>query len=958
MRKFISILISLSLFTGICHGKAFDIFLNEIPVIEEDAKEKNITYIVELEDSFRNPSSPMLFSVSQNTDAKAVMTSLCNDNDTIKPGFVYSEFINGFSVTADEADLEKILNTPGVKAAYESAKFSIIEPMVEDAADITEVTYLHEADGGGYTGAGEVIAIIDSEFDTDHEFFAGIPENPRFSQDDISRIVEQNTTLSGMDASKLYLSEKIPFAYDYGESDYTMYGSAFHGSHVAGIAAGKNASPNGNEPLSGIAPDAQLIMMKISDANGEINMDTVLKALNDAIILGADCVNLSLGIDYSSPSTYPLLSQAISLARSRGITVCCAAGNSDRGYQKTINDIQYKSPVYADMPDYGSIGVPSAFHDAIAVGSTDKNDTVSYYTSWGVSETLELKPDISVTGRYIKSSNSTGGYVLLSGTSMAAPHMTGITALMSQYLKTTKLNYTAANKVTLIENLLMSTADVIKSGDIPVSPRRQGAGRANVRKATETKVVLKGVDGRTKMSLGDNLSNELNISFKAVNMSDTDITFTPSLDLMCDNASNGIISASQIHITPVSDTLPDTVTAKANGETNVSFTVTIDPEFIANHRKIFKNGFFIDGFLYLTHESEPSLSIPFTGFFGDRNLQSVFDKSIYDEGGSVLRLNNTGGTYLFSYITVKNKQQAVILGCDASKSTPAVYDKKFIAISPNGDGYCDYLGFSIQFARMAERFGFKILNSDSLPISNLGTINTLVNKYYSYSNNISFTNIKEGDYALSVTGTLNGGSAEESPHTLLLPFTVDKTVPQIKWAALSGNTITVSASDNHLIQAIGVTYKNVDGTAKTALAYPDLSDKNRGDTITMSVELENPDPDSIVVACFDYAYNYTETNYSDIYTATIADNTLSYRISENSASTGGEVIFAFYTSTDKLVCIKSDSIPAPYPVAEGKLEITDDISSAQYCKIFIWNSLGGAVPLIPAESVKKFTVNP
>ena len=255
----------------------------------------------------------------------------------------------------------------------------------------------------GYRGEGMVIAVIDSEFDVYHEMFA-LSEStvPKLTEEDIQRII----TKEGLNCSQAiidggmnpYISEKIPFAFDYssGTTDTRNYEST-HGTHVAGIIGANNV--NGLEKgFDGIAPEAQLILMKAAGSDGGFYNDVVALAYDDAIKLGADVVNCSFGGD--SGYIYGGLSymEQIPFELTKNIynsqiDLSAAAGNAGRTGAKSVYDTLYgiKNPL-AEVPDYGMAGIPSIFPHNISVANahgideykltlSDENESIFIYTN-------------------------------------------------------------------------------------------------------------------------------------------------------------------------------------------------------------------------------------------------------------------------------------------------------------------------------------------------------------------------------------------------------------------------------------------------------------------------------------------------------------------------------------------------------------------------------------------------
>lgn len=134
----------------------------------------------------------------------------------------------------------------------------------------------------------------------------------------------------------------------------------------------------------------------------------------------------------------------------------------------------------------------------------DANDPSSF-SSWGPAPDLTLKPEIAAPGGNIRSSVIGGGYDTMSGTSMATPHMAGMGALVRQYLMEDREITDSDELHGLTDTLLMSTAvPTIDDEGNEYSPRKQGAGIANVYNAVTTKayITVPGSD-RPKIEMGE-----------------------------------------------------------------------------------------------------------------------------------------------------------------------------------------------------------------------------------------------------------------------------------------------------------------------------------------------------------------------------------------------------------------------------------------------------------------------
>lgn len=175
-----------------------------------------------------------------------------------------------------------------------------------------------------------------------------------------------------------------------------------HGTHVAGIiAAGYN--PNG---LRGVAPDVELYAVKVLDKEGNGYHSTIIKGIEWAIEQKIDIINLSVGGTESSEFLEAVINKA---NNEYGIIMVAAAGNNG-----------------AHLAQGNTVEFPASYQSVIAVGATDTNDNRGQFSAHG--DTLEL----TAPGVRVKSTYLNNGYETRDGTSMAAPFVTGMLALLKQ----------------------------------------------------------------------------------------------------------------------------------------------------------------------------------------------------------------------------------------------------------------------------------------------------------------------------------------------------------------------------------------------------------------------------------------------------------------------------------------------------------------------------------------------
>jgi serine protease AprX len=313
----------------------------------------------------------------------------------------------------------------------------------------------------GYDGAGIGVAVIDSGVAFSHDDFNSDGGSPR-----VDRFV------------------------DFVNGQTTAYDDYGHGTHVAGIVAGNGFDSNGAR--SGIAPAARLIVLKVLDGSGRGRISDVIAALDYVVAhkdaLNIRIVNLSVATGvYESYHVDPLTLAAERVVKS-GVVVVAAAGNSGRDSQGRVRHGGVTAP--GNAPWVLTVGASSH------MGTIDRaDDTIAQFSSRGPTAIdYGAKPDIVAPGVGIESLSDPSSalystraayllpgavsttylpYLSLSGTSMAAPVVSGTVALMLQANPSLTPNEVKA--------ILQYTAQVYADYD----PLTQGAGFLNAKGAVE-----------------------------------------------------------------------------------------------------------------------------------------------------------------------------------------------------------------------------------------------------------------------------------------------------------------------------------------------------------------------------------------------------------------------------------------------------------------------------------------
>ena len=321
---------------------------------------------------------------------------------------------NMISANVEYGKIEQIKQLPGVadvvlEQQYEpAASENTVQPNMEISTGMTGTT---TAWSTGYTGAGMRIAIIDTGLDTSHQSFDNgayeyaLEQNAARAKEsveaykaslDLLDADEINEKLSllhikeGVSAADLYRTEKVAYGYCYIDKDLDVTHETDtegeHGSHVAGIAAANRYLPDGNGGyvsaldsvhMHGAAPDAQVLVMKVFGDEGGAYDSDYTAAIEDAIVLGADTINLSLGSASPGPSkarteAYQKIFDDLENASS---VVTVSSGNA--GYwAKNADPIGY---LYSDGVSMQTDGQPGSYANSLTVASVDNDGFIGNY---------------------------------------------------------------------------------------------------------------------------------------------------------------------------------------------------------------------------------------------------------------------------------------------------------------------------------------------------------------------------------------------------------------------------------------------------------------------------------------------------------------------------------------------------------------------------------------------------
>jgi subtilisin family serine protease len=278
-----------------------------------------------------------------------------------------------------------------LSAAAAPAALAATDPMLDEQWALTEPAATGAPEAWTQSrGDGVVVAVLDSGVQLDHPDLA---QNLWRNADEVPG--------NGVDDDHNGYADDVN-----GANVMTTNGNVSddegHGTHVAGIIAAAAGNGAGG---SGIAPDAQIMAVKVLDANRSGNSSLLARGIRYAVDEGARILNVSLNGDGTSPD----LDEALRYANERGATIVTSAGNNSRDI-----DVQPSYPASSTVPA------------VLDVTASDKTGALIPLANRGLKSV-----DLAAPGAMILSTARGSGYEYRAGTSMAAPYVAGSLALLA-----------------------------------------------------------------------------------------------------------------------------------------------------------------------------------------------------------------------------------------------------------------------------------------------------------------------------------------------------------------------------------------------------------------------------------------------------------------------------------------------------------------------------------------------
>ena len=395
------------------------------------------------------------------TDAEKVRENIISESTALREkldgieyrlGESYNVVMSGFEIVIKADDFTDVCKAMSGSATvilgevYEAEETKLVENSVNVYG--TGIFSSEEfKDKYGYDGTGIVVAVLDTGLDYYHSAFL----DKNFTADrsklgltfsQVASILANNNMSaeakeSGLTAEDVYISDKVPFAFDYADNDSDVFPLlSNHGTHVAGVIAGNYLPHIESEDYAGefvgVAPGAQVVPMKIfSDTEASAHTSWILAALEDCVTLGVDVINMSIGTacGFSRQTDKEIISGVYEDIRERGISLVVAASNS---FNSSYSSDKNGNLPLTSNPDSSTVGSPSTYLGALSVASIEGAKTPYLTYNGTIMYFIESNDRFSKEKHFVEELLTDGNdtleleYVLVAGAGRTAADYTGI----------------------------------------------------------------------------------------------------------------------------------------------------------------------------------------------------------------------------------------------------------------------------------------------------------------------------------------------------------------------------------------------------------------------------------------------------------------------------------------------------------------------------------------------------
>ena len=287
------------------------------------------------------------------------------DEEILSVKYHYTTLFPGFSCKIKYKDLAKLEEADAVRNVMISERYNPAEVATDNALNAYG-TGIYNSSGTGLTGKGIIVSVLDTGLDYTHSAFQRLPDcAPALTKDTVEELFP---LLMAADLDKearwqsTYHTAKVPYTFDYADKDSDVYPVNDHGTHVAGIIAGKD------DVITGVAIDAQLVIMKVfGNKDQGAEQEDILAGLSDSVLLGVDVINMSLGSScgFSRAADDEGINEIYDSVREAGINLVVAASNSASSAKGSENG----DTNLVSNPDSATIGSPATYPSSMSVAS-------------------------------------------------------------------------------------------------------------------------------------------------------------------------------------------------------------------------------------------------------------------------------------------------------------------------------------------------------------------------------------------------------------------------------------------------------------------------------------------------------------------------------------------------------------------------------------------------------------
>jgi lactocepin len=519
----------------------------------------------------------------------------------------------------------------------------------------------------------------------------------------------------------------------------------------------------------------------------------------------------------------------------------------------------------------------------IWLDNPDKN-TISDFSSVGTPHTLDFKPELSAPGGNIYSTVAGNEYEVMSGTSMATPHVAGGSALLMQALYEKGLSH-SKNTALTAKIALMNTAQVVQdprtNNEVPYSPRVQGSGLMKIQNAIKTPVIVTSKDtpleqaGAVALKEINRKSTNFKLNVEALkNVDVKDLEYTVFVDVLTDGKETkefdldedgkldskeyltltskrveGAISS--INGEKVTHTQGAKLKIKPGQEKNLDVKLVL-PESLEEWT-------FVEGFVRLVPTGKNSkvavpLTVPYMGYYGDWDQPQNIDPVAWDKDA------------FLGYTVLWNDEGAQFpLGYDPYTGT---FNMDRIVISPNFILPGVYPTFTA--LRNLKKTEMYVENDKGKMVQDLGDFSEYTGKPWKFRKNVmaygDYMNsgylwdvkdqagqaVKDGTYNFVIKTTLDYPNAK--PQEVKLPIHVDSVAPVV-------SDIQVQPKEGQY----EISFKAVDNEGGSGYNAAIIWYNGKYESIQpgQTSLLVKEEPKSVVVLGADYAFNHSYTVWGD-----------------------------------------------------------------------------------------------